>query len=298
MIPAILQKGDTIGIVSPSHVATPENYRGILFGIEAMGFQVKTGPNLYKDTYGYLASEEERAEDFNAMVADETVKMVFFGGGEGSIDLLPLIDYDAVRRNPKIYLSYSDGTSILSAIYSQTGLTTYYGQSPDLFGDLRHYDYEQFVSHFLRGTVTDFKPNSQWVSICPGTGEGVLVGGYTLNFALLVNSAFGMFDPTKRYILFLEDHERFSDIAAVSMYLSHIEQSAFINHVSGLLFGHYSEKMYPDLLERLSRFGLKHQIPVAYCDDFGHGRNHAVLPVGRKALLDTNNNRLVFSPEG
>lgn len=298
MIPAVLQRGDTIGIVSPSHVATPEDYRGILFGIEAMGFQVKTGPNLYKDTYGYLASEEERAEDFNAMVADETVKMVFFGGGEGSIDLLPLIDYDVVRKNPKIYLSYSDGTSILDAIYTQTGLTTYYGLTPHDVVDLLHYNYEQFASHFLQGNVTSFQPNSQWVSICPGTCEGALIGGYTLNFALLLNSRYFRFDPEEKYILFLEDHERFSDVSAVSMYLSHMEQSDFMSRVSGLLFGHYSEKMYPDLLERLSRFGLKHQIPVAYCDDFGHGKNHAVLPVGCKAILDTENNHLAFSPKG
>lgn len=294
MRPAVLQKGDTIGIVSPSHIAVPDHYRGILFGIEAMGFQVKTGTNLYKDTFGYQASEEERAEDFNAMVSDEKVKMVFFGGGEGSIDLLPLIDYTAVKNNPKIYMSYSDGTSILNAIYHQTGLSTYYGQSPDMFSDLRHYDYRQFESHLLQGNVTDYKPNSPWVSICPGTCEGLLIGGYTLNYALLVNSRYGGFDPSKEYILFLEDHEKFSDIPKVSMYLSHIGQSDLMANVKGLLFGHYSEKIHPELLERLSRFGNQHNIPVAYCDDFGHGKNHAVLPIGARAVLNTNENRLTF----
>ena len=225
MKPNILQKGDTVGIISPSHVATPERYRDIIFGIEALGLQVKTGKNLYKDTYGYLASEEERAEDLNTMASDEKVKMVFFGGGSGSVELLPLIDYERIKKNPKIYLSYSDGTSILNAICHKTGLETYYGQAPGIFSDLRHYDYVQFVSHFLKGNVTDFQPNSPWVSICPGGCEGILLGGYILNFALLVNSEFGGFDKAERYVLFLEDHEQFSDVAAVSMYLAHIEQS-------------------------------------------------------------------------
>ena len=123
--PELLHKGDVIGIVSPSHVASVEEYEEIMSRIENMGFHAKAGKNLYKDTYGYIAAENERADDFNEMVNDPAVKMVFFGGGEGSIDLLPLIDYAAVRKQPKIYVSYSDGTSILNSIYNRTGLMTY-----------------------------------------------------------------------------------------------------------------------------------------------------------------------------
>ncbi len=107
-----LNPGDTIGIISPSHTVTPDDYAKIISGIEAKGFRVKTGSRLYRHTYGYAASETERADDLNEMVSDKDVKLVLFGGGYGSIELLPYIDYEAIRRNPKLFSSHSDGTSI------------------------------------------------------------------------------------------------------------------------------------------------------------------------------------------
>jgi len=286
--------GDTIGIVSPSHVAEEERYQKIIYGINKIGFKVKTGGNIYKDTYGYIASESERADDFNQMVYDNEVKMVLFGGGNGAVDILPLIDYNGIGENPKIYLSYSDGTSILNAIYAKTGLKTFYGQAPGNFENISLYDYNQFSSHFLQEYNDNFVSNSEWISLYGGCCEGTLIGGYIWNFALLINTKFFSINLNKKYILFLEDYERFTEVAGVSMLLSYIEQSKLICKISGLLFGHYSEISQPYLLERLKRFGEKHNIPVAYCDDFGHGKNHAIIPIGRHAQLDTKNNTMTF----
>ena len=86
-----LNPGDTIGIISPSHTVTPDDYAKIISGIEAKGFRVKMGSRLYRHTYGYAASETERADDLNEMVSDKDVKLVLFGGGYGSIELLPYI---------------------------------------------------------------------------------------------------------------------------------------------------------------------------------------------------------------
>lgn len=220
MIPRRLIPGDTIGVVSPSHVAVRERYQPMLEGLSRLGFQVKQAKNLYRDTYGYLASEQERAEDINAMVQDDTVRMILFGGGEGGNEVLPLLDYEAIARNPKIFLSYSDGTSILNAVYARTGLETYYGQTPGIFSDLRPYDEAQFRAHFLEGGVTHFTPNSPWITLTEGVGQGTLLGGYLGNMALLAG---GPYLPLKerQYVLFLEDHEQFSPVARVSALLTH-----------------------------------------------------------------------------
>ncbi|MEG0852664.1 MAG: LD-carboxypeptidase [Angelakisella sp.] len=294
MVADKLNIGDTIGIISPSHIATVENYANIISGIEAKGFHVKTGKNLYKSTYGYLASETERADDLNEMVLDEEVKLIFFGGGNGSIELLPYINYQNIAKHPKLFLSYSDGTSILNAIYSKTGLVTYYGQTPGEFAELQPYTYHQFSAHLLKQDAGSFVSNSKWYSLYKGVCEGILIGGYTLNFALSVNTEYLHIDKNKKYILFLEDHERFNCVAAVSMLLSHIEQNWTMENVAGLLFGNYSDTISNELLGRLTRFGERYHVPVAYCDDFGHGKNHAILPIGSSAILDTNNNSLQF----
>jgi muramoyltetrapeptide carboxypeptidase len=289
-----LAPGDTIGLISPSHVATPEHYAPIIAALEALGFAVKCGDNLYKDTFGTVASDTERAADFNAMIRDDQVRMILFSGGEGAEDLLPLLDYQAAAENPKLLCSYSDGTTILNAITAQTGLVTYYGQSPGEFADLRHYDYSHFTAHFLAEQVSHFEKKSHWETLSSGKAEGRLIGGYTRNFALLLGSPTFSYNKEGEYLLFLEDHEKFSDVGAVGAYLTHIEQQPFMERVRGLLFGHYATPRNEELLRRLERFGAKNGIPVVYCDDFGHGVNHGILPIGKKARLDADGGGLWY----
>ncbi len=286
MIAERLKPGDAIGLVAPSHVATREHYAPILAGLESAGYRVKTGENLYKATYGYAATPEERAADFSQMAADPDVRLVFFGGGEGGNEILPLIDYGLIAQNPKLYLSYSDGTDILLAIHEKTGLQTYYGQTPGLFADISDYDASQFRRHMIAGNVSRQVGNSPWRGVCPGRAEGTLVGGYLGNFAYLLGTRFFSWNEKERYVLFLEDHEVFSSMDRLSALLARVEQSPFMPCAAGLLFGHYSENEPPELCERLARLGEKWHIPVAHCDDFGHGKNHAIFPIGARATLD------------
>lgn len=294
MIAERLSEGDVIGIICPSHVAG-EDYQQIVKGIEQLGFKVKLGANIYKKTHGYLASEQERADDLNNMVFDNEVKMILFGGGWGANELLPLIDYEKIARHPKLFSSYSDGTSILNAIHAKTGLITYYGLGAGEFRDLKHYDYIQFAKHFICGNKADLLCGSgEWRTIRSGACEGILIGGYTINFAWLVGGEYFKYDTGQKYILFIEDHEKFSDPVIVSAYLSHIEQSPFIRNVSGLIFGHYSNDVPETLLQRLERFGEKYSIPLIYTDDFGHFTKHSILPIGVSARLDADAQKLLF----
>ncbi len=290
----LLKHGDTIGIISPSWVANQNDYEKYAKGIEKLGFHVKFGKNIYKDTYQYTASVAERVDDLNEMIYDENVRLVFFGGGYGSVDLLPYIDYHRIKETPKLFLSYSDGTSILNAIYANTGITTYYGQTPGLFDNINEYDRKQFVSHLIDGAVTDHISNSDWHTITGGCCEGSLVGGYLLNFVLTLGNRFFPYQTDRDYILFIEELDQFQSVQDVSMFLTCIGQSRLMEQVTGLLFGHYSDDISPLLFEVLERFGKKYSIPVAYCDDFGHGSNHAIFPIGRGAVLDTKNKTLLF----
>lgn len=107
----------------------------------------------------------------------------------------------------------------------------------------------------VEGTLTDYISNSDWHTITAGC-------------------------------CFIEELDKFQSVQDVSMFLTCIGQSRLMEQVTGLLFGYY--------FEVLERFGKKYSIPVAYCDDFGHGTNHAIFPIGRKAVLDTKNKTLLF----
>lgn len=294
MIAPLLEKGSVIGICSPSSVADRERYARTIEVIESMGFRVREADNLYKDTYGYNAAPEERAADLHQLIRDPEVKMVLFGGGEGGNELLPYLNFELIRRHPKRLCSYSDGTTLLNTIWAQTGLETYYGASPRSVTEGNEYDREQFKSHMVRGDATYHVPGSPWRWLCPGCAEGVLVGGYSRCFAMLLNGSFFSIDLEQKYILFLEDHEMFGGVDRVSAMISHIEQQDFIQCVAGLVFGHYSEPVNVQLLDRLKRFGEKYRVPVAYCDDFGHGENHAILPIGRRVRLDDSQGTLTY----
>jgi muramoyltetrapeptide carboxypeptidase len=295
MLAQKLNFGDTIGIVCPSHIFLPERYERNIYVIERLGFKVKLGANVASDSYGYAASAEERAADLNAMVADKTVKMVLFGGGESAADVLPLIDYDNIRKNPKLFSSYSDGTSILNVIHAQTGLVAYYGQGAGEFADLRRYDWEQFLTNFIEGNfLPNFVSDGKWKTLNSGSCEGTLIGGYTSIMGLLFGNKYFKYDSDKKYLLFLEDHERFSGVGAVATYLAFIEQSAFMRQVTGLVFGHYSVSVPDTLLALLQRFGVRNNIPVVYTDDFGHGTKHAILPIGVNAALNADAQTLTF----
>jgi len=286
-----------IGLCSPSHVpiyeaapgqemAWAREYKNIIGKMEEEGFRVVQADNMYKATWGFLASDQERGADFNQLAVDPRVEYILFGGGEGAPEVLPYLDYEAFRANPKRISSYSDGTSILNAIWAMTGLETYYGSTPPLFAEWSGYNRRHFEGHILSDSMTVHEKNSEWIACAEGRAEGVLVGGYTMNFALLLGTKYYPVDLNEPHILFLEDHEKFGGEDHVSAMLGYIEQSDFMKSVRGLIFGNYADHPCPNLYARLKLLGQRHNIPVAYCDDFGHGANHAILPIGRAARLE------------
>ena len=289
-----LNQGGVIGICSPSHIAHYWDYQNTLNCIREKGFRVKEANNLYKNTYGYSATPKERADDFNQLISDPEVELILFGGGEGANELLPYIDFENIKRNPKRICSYSDGTFLLNPIWAKTGLETYYGFAPHNFINMTDYDAKNFWGHIVYDCVKEHTPNSEWKVQTTGIGEGILIGGYARNFALILGNKYFPWDPNEKYILFIEDHESFGGIDYVSAMLTHIEQDKIMNQVTGVIFGNYSGTEQPYLLWRLKRLGEKHRIPVVYCDDFGHGWNHAIIPLGRKARIDTWQNKLFY----
>lgn len=279
----ILNKGDTIGLAAPSWLMTPEKAQPIVEALQGMGYRVKCPKNLFASGWGYAASPEERADAFNEMIRDEEVKMIFFSGGEGADDVTPLLDYEAAKRSPKLYLSYSDGTSILNTLWARGCGRQLYGQMPGLVTEMSPGDRAQF-EQFTGGHPAAHTASTPWHCLTPGRAQGTLIGGYLLNFTYLV--LMGVIPLDRNYVLFIEDHEQFFKIEAESAFIGRFEQCGIMPHVKGLLFGHYSAPVNEQLLERLRRLGERWGIPVAYCDDFGHGEHHAIFPMGAQAVFE------------
>lgn len=180
------------------------------------------------------------------------------------------------------------------SIFSKTGLVTCYGQSVGMLAGMSEYDRTNFDAHIMACGSEFIHSQFPWRTICPGIAEGTLIGGYLDNFIHLIGCGWVQPEPEKKYLLFIEDNECFFRIEHESVLLTRLEQSRIMPQVSGLLFGHYSMPANDQLMERLCRLGEKWRIPVAYSDDFGHGFNHAILPIGAQARLDTENHSLHY----
>ncbi|MEM5805512.1 MAG: LD-carboxypeptidase [Candidatus Aenigmatarchaeota archaeon] len=122
--PKRLNIGDTIGIISPSSslpADIPFRFRRGVECLEKLGFRVKIGKYAVSK-YGYMAGKPiERAMDINSMFKDANVKAIISSiGGYNSNQLLNLLKYKMIRKNPKIFMGYSDATSLLLTIFKKT----------------------------------------------------------------------------------------------------------------------------------------------------------------------------------
>ena len=210
MIPSKLKKGDTIGVIAPSSYIEKDDLEYINASIalmEASGFKVKFGKYVFEDTLGYGTSPEKRAADINWAFTDDEVKAIMcVKGGEDSNTTLDYIDYEMIKKHPKIICGFSDNTSILNAIHEKTGLVTYHGPTfKSLTSWETGYAYKQFIKTFAENTESLImgEPEDEYTTIQVGQATGELVGGNLSLFTKLVCGKYAVNVQDK--ILFLEE---------------------------------------------------------------------------------------------
>ena len=182
MIPEKLKIGDTIGVCAPSNPIINENIEEMQKAkeiIEKLGFKVKFSKNLFSNTTGYSATAKEKAEDINEMFADKEVKMIWCAkGGENSNSTFEYLDYELIKRNPKIICGYSDITSITNIITEKTGLVTFSGTNfKTIATDETDYSLKEVLKRFVDGSLEFGETNYGYKTIRNGEAEGELVGG-------------------------------------------------------------------------------------------------------------------------
>lgn len=301
--PRRLQKGGTIGIISPSsRLPGLKQYDRIVNQVKSLGYGVKEGANA-RNRYGYLAgSDEERAADLNAMFADDTVDAILpFRGGWGGNRILGMVDYDLIANNPKILVGFSDITSLLLAIYAKTGLITFHGP----VGKSDWTDYT--LTHFERmlsgqqATTIGIPENSscndcrELSVITPGTTKGTLLGGNLSVLTAMIGSDY--LPDWQESILFLEDVGE--DIYRIDRMLTQLKISGILEQLSGFIFGQcvncdrandYSLSLQQVFEDHIKPLG----IPAFSGAMFGHISDMVTLPVGLEARMDAKAGTIHF----
>ena len=310
LTPDRLNYGDTVGIVAPASAPPdPKNIDRSVAALERLGFKPRLAANVRR-RWGFLAgSDRERAADLMKMFADRRVKaIVCVRGGYGASRLLPRLDFRVIRANPKIFIGYSDITSLHCALLVQANLVSFHG--PMLNSDFIKEDMPSFtLQGFLRTLMRPWPPGSicrgyrkKTVTILRrGVASGPLVGG---NLSLLCAALATPWQPSFRNaILFFEDLDevpyRFDRM------LTQLLNAGLLQQVAGIAIGinagckdpkarhtrEYRQTLEDVFRERL----LPLKVPIVTGLPFGHIPLNATLPVGVRATLDARKGDLLIT---
>lgn len=290
--PQKLKIGDTIGVVAPSSPIIGNNIEELNKAkeiVEKSGFKVKYSKNIFSNTNGYSSTAKEKAEDINEMFADKEVKMIWCAkGGNNSNSTFEYLDYELIKKNPKIICGYSDITSITNMITEKTGLVTFSGTNfKTIATDETDFSYKQAINRFVNGSLELGTENEEYITIQEGKTSGELIGG---NLSLIQGMVAGKYslDFTDK-ILFLEELGFETDPAGTSNNLYYMKQNGVFDKIKGLWIGNYEhesgislEKIITDVLEGEYKF------PIIKSNNFGHIERKIAIPIGTKAEINTN----------
>ena len=336
--PKVLKKGDTIGLVSPSSALAgllPHKFEMGIKALENMGFKVKVGKNALKTT-GYTAgTAEERAEDLNDMFKDPEVSAIMaMIGGFHANQIIDLLDYEMIAKNPKIFIGFSDITVLHFALNTQSSLVTFYG--PALltqFGGA--FGVENYVTEYLQkalmssDAIGKVEPSKEWTDefldwfakkdlerpkikksnkgfiwLKNGKCEGELIGGCITSMLHLRGTKY--WPNFKNKIFFWELAEssnmaKGEPIARIDAHLTDLRLSGVFDQISGMMVGRpygYSDEEFEKLKNVILSNTKGHNFPILYNIDIGHTDPIMTIPLGVKAKLDSDKNEFEITESG
>lgn len=292
IIPQKLKNGDTIGVIAPSSPIVGDNVEELNQAkkiIEKLGFKVKYSRNIFSNTNNYSATAREKADDINEMFSDKDVKMIWCAkGGNNSNSTFEYIDYDNIKKNPKIICGFSDITSLTNMITEKTGLVTFSGTNfKTIATDETDYSLKEAIKRFVDVSLELGEKGEEFQTIQAGMAEGQLIGG---NLNLTSGMVAGKYSINfKNKILFLEELGFETEPAMASNFLYYMKQNGVFEQVKGIWLGNYTHESGIKLEDILvDTIGDEFKGPIIKSENFGHIDKKTVIPIGTMAQIDTS----------
>ena len=283
IIPPKLQKGDTIAIVSTARKISRQEIEPAKNFLEQHGFKVVLGKNLFAEHHQFAGKDRQRAEDFQDAIENPDVKAVWCArGGYGTVRLLPLIDFSALRENPKWIVGYSDVTVLHSYIHQQLDMAALHATMPINFTTNTPESWQSAINALtekaytvpLNGEKKRFKENI----------NGELVGG-NLSILYSLTGTPAQID-TKGKILFIEDLDEY--LYHIDRMMMNLKLSGMFENLKALLVGGMT-----DMHDNTVPFGKtakeiiidavsEYDYPVIFDVPAGHTKNNYALIFGKE----------------
>jgi muramoyltetrapeptide carboxypeptidase len=290
-IPARLSPGDTIGIVAPAGAYDRETFaRGTGF-LKELGFKVSV-PSGLLNANGYLAgSDLHRARFVNQLFTDKRIDGIICArGGYGSLRILPLLDYQAIADNPKVFIGFSDITVLLNVLTERSGLATFHGPVVTSLADAPAKTLNFLMQAVSSDTKLEIKVD-RGATIKSGSASAIICGGNLTTLCHLIGTPFAPNFDDK--ILFIED--RAEAPYRIDRMLAHMKLAGCFENLAGIALG-YFENCGPlnDVYDIVAENFRDKSIPILAGIDAGHGLNNRTLPFGIEATLDADRRLLTY----
>ena len=300
--PLRLKTGDKLAIVAPGSYISEEELQDSIKNLNQLGFETTHSKKILLQSGYFAGSDNDRAEDLMEKFSDKSIKgIVCARGGYGCARILPMLDYNVIRSNPKVLIGYSDITALLYGIYKKSGLVTFHGPvGTSTFND---YSVNNFKKILINPERTSLLPNSTSgddenvygvTSIVNGKGKGRLVGGNLSIMVSLIGTEFDIDYSNK--IIFIE--EVGEEPYRVDRMLTQLIQAGKFENAAGVMMGIFRKcevKESSDLtaksfnlMEVLKDRFENLKIPVVYGMSFGHVKDKFTIPFGVLAELDVD----------
>ncbi|HEX6739662.1 MAG TPA: LD-carboxypeptidase, partial [Vicinamibacteria bacterium] len=289
------REGDTVGLINPVQSDLGRgDLEGAVSNLQQLGLKVRCGRALAACLQGGSVSNAERAAEVNELFADPSVKALMpLRGGFGCSRLLPYLDYELIRRHPKVLVGFSDAVALLLAIHVRTGLVTFHG--PMAVSSWAAFGVAQLRRLLFAGEATRLvnpapaaSDGSPIRTLAPGRARGRLLGGNLTVLSSMVGSPY--LGGVQGAILFLEEVRE--PLSEVDRMMTQLDQAGILPRIRGLVFGECSRCSAPQINESLTLDGvlLSHVrplgIPAWRGSRIGHGEGQFTVPLGVRAEID------------
>jgi muramoyltetrapeptide carboxypeptidase len=321
LIPKKLIKGDMVRVIAPSRslkLLSQECIKIANYRFGSIGLKLSFGKHVKESDDFASSSIKSRVEDLHQAFADKKVKAIITViGGFNSNQLLSYIDWELIRKNPKIFCGYSDITALNNAIFAKTGLVTYSGPHYSSFGQKLYFDYtlEHFQKCLFEQKPIVIKPAKKWsddlwfldqdnrkqisnrgyLVINKGAAQGTIIGANLCTLNLLQGTKY--MPKLESTVLFIEDDSESAPHTFDRDLLSLIHQPNF-HKVRAIVIGRFQKasKMSDKLLTQIIKTKKElYQIPIIANVDFGHTDPKITFPIGGTAKINATKKNIEIS---
>jgi muramoyltetrapeptide carboxypeptidase len=283
-LPSYLKPGDTIGITCPAGYMAAEKAQTCIETLTQWGYKIKVGATLGSTSTTYFSgTDEERLNDFQQLLDDDTVKAILCGrGGYGVTRIIEQINFKAFKKNPKWIIGFSDITVLHSHIYSNYKIASLHAPMAAAFNNGAFNNvYVQSLRHALEGKKIKYELPAHDFNV-KGAAIGELVGG---NLSLLAHSIGTASDiKTRGRILFLEDVGEY--LYSTDRMMQQLIRSGKLEKLAGLIVGGFTDTKDTErpfgktVYEIIKDAVASYNYPVCYNFPVSHEKENYALKVG------------------